>query len=87
MATLTIDTHKAVTTLKKHGYSEQQAEGVVSVFKDIQLNEVATKADIAELKSVLTQEVGSLRSEMYRVMLVQSLVIVGAIVGILQLLN
>ena len=34
MATLIIDTHKAVTILKEKGFSEQQAEGVVAVFKN-----------------------------------------------------
>ena len=86
MATLTIDTHKAVTVLKDKGFSEQQAEGIVDVFKDAELNEMATKDDIQTLKNKINNSVGSLRSEMYKALMVQTLVIIGAIVGILQLI-
>ncbi len=53
MATLTIDTHKFITQLKDAGVEEKQAEAIVNGIKDINLEHVATKEDIAELKADL----------------------------------
>ena len=82
MATITIDTLKAANVLKEHGYTKQQAEGLLTVFKDIDLNEVASKSDVHDVKD----DIANLRSEMYKVITAQTLVIITAVVGLLQLL-
>lgn len=88
MSTLTIDTHKAVTLLTQHGYSADQAEGMVAVFKEAELIDGATKSDIQAVLDAVSQsrsDVQGLRSEMYKVVAAQTLIIIAAVVGILQL--
>jgi hypothetical protein len=59
MSTL-FDTHAAVQKLKSAGFTEQQAEAQIQVFldiaqssRDIEALRLATKADLAELKTDL----------------------------------
>ncbi len=51
MTTLAFDTHKAVKALKEAGFEDAQAEAVVATVGDAIGGNVATKADIAELKA------------------------------------
>ncbi len=83
MATLSIDTHNAVKVLIDAGYSEKQAEGVVSIFQSAELKEIATKQDVHQLRG----DIKDLRTELYRILMVQTVVTVGAVVGILQLIS
>ena len=53
MATLVIDTHNFITRLKEAGMEEKQAEAIISGLKEIDLKQVASKEDIAELKADL----------------------------------
>lgn len=53
MSTLALDTHKAVKTLREAGVEEAQAEAMVTTFGNAMSENVATKADIAELKTDL----------------------------------
>ena len=53
MATIGFDTHKAVKALTDAGFSETQAETVVSTVSDAIGADVATKSDLkAELKEL-----------------------------------
>ena len=45
------DTHKAVKALKEAGFDDSQAEAVVTTVGDAMTGNVATKADIAGLRS------------------------------------
>ncbi len=83
MATLTIESHKAVTVLKKAGYTEKQAEAVVAVFEDVQLNDVATKNDVTAVK----EDLMGFKTEFYKVITAQTIIIIAAVVGLLQLLD
>ncbi len=53
MATLIIDTHNFITRLKEAGMEEKQAEAIINGLKEIDLKQVASKEDIAELKADL----------------------------------
>jgi hypothetical protein len=89
MATLAFDTYKAVSLLQKQGYSKQQAESLVTVLRSVDLTDVATTADVAALKDAiinLDRSIQASRVEMYKVVAAQTLVIVGAIAALLQVL-
>ena len=89
MATLAFDTYKAVSLLRKRGYSKQQAESLVTVLRSADLSDVATTADVAALKDAiinLDHSILASRIEMYKVVAAQTLVIVGAIAALLQVL-
>jgi ABC-type sulfate transport system substrate-binding protein len=49
------DTHKLIATLQKRGFSAQQAEGITDALRDLDASELATKADIRDLKTDLQQ--------------------------------
>ena len=51
MSTLAFDTHKAVKALKEAGFGDIQAEAVVATVGDAISGDVATKGDIAALKT------------------------------------
>ena len=51
MSTLAFDTHKAVKALKEAGFGDIQAEAVVATVGDAIGGDVATKGDIAVLKT------------------------------------
>ena len=57
MATLAFDTHKAVKTLKEAGFEEIKAEAMVTTFGNAMSENVATKADVAELKAELKADI------------------------------
>ncbi len=87
MASLSIDTYKAVAFLQEQGYSKRQAEGFVAVIQDADLVDVATRADIAAVKDEIHQldrNLQSARVEFYKVTAAQTLVIIGAIVAVAQ---
>jgi hypothetical protein len=55
MAHAYIDTYRLVTTLKEHGFTEEQAKGVKKVIEDIDLDHFATKADIREIRNEIRE--------------------------------
>ena len=44
------DTHKLIASLQKRGFTAQQAEGITEAIMEIDASELATKADLRELK-------------------------------------
>lgn len=46
MATLTLDTHKAISLLKEAGFEEAKAEAVVDIFQEVDLNHLVSKEDL-----------------------------------------
>ena len=89
MASLSLDTYKAISLLQQQGYSRQQAEGFIAVLQSADLADVATRADIAALKDEIagldrTLQAG--RVEMYKVAAAQTLVIIGAVAALAQVL-
>lgn len=51
MATLTLDTYRTVERLTSAGMPEKQAKAVVETLREVSLEDVATKQDLANLKS------------------------------------
>ena len=63
MNMLSFDTHAAVKELRELGMVESQAEGIVNIVtrgNDQRLGELATKAELKELRS----EIGNLKTEL-----------------------
>lgn len=89
MTSFVIDTHKAVTLLIEKGYSKKQAEGFVDVLQSADLTDVASHADIQVLNDAiieLDRSIQNNRVEFYKVTAAQTLVIVGAVVALIQVL-
>lgn len=91
------DTLKATKLLKASGFEETQAEAVVATVRDAVSDNVATKADMSELRAELKADMGELRAElkadiaelrasMYRMVLTTSLAVIGATVSLVKLL-
>ena len=53
MATLTLDTHKAISRLQKAGFEETKAEAIIDSLQEFDLQGFATKEDILNLKTDL----------------------------------
>lgn len=51
MSALTIDTLAVAQILRKRGFTEEQATGVVEAFREIDASRLATKADIREVEA------------------------------------
>lgn len=67
------DTHKAIEALQRKGATKEVAEGIVEMVQSAKLSsEPATQAD-------LVREIGNLRSEMYRALIVHGFTIVAAV--------
>ena len=62
-----IDTHETVKSLTAAGFSNSQAEALTAVVKravDIDLSNITTKADLADLRRELSIEIADLRREL-----------------------
>ena len=68
MTTVTLDTHELVKQLvSSYDFSEEQAEGVVHAVHSIDLSNLATKADIEDIKREIegvSKEIGDAQSEL-----------------------
>jgi hypothetical protein len=58
-----LNTHTAVKKFVQHGFSEEQAEVMVEVIND-QSNELATKADLFQVKTELKGEIAQVKTEL-----------------------
>ena len=67
MTTLAFDTHKAVKALRAAGADEPLAEAVVATVGDAIGENVATKADLAEVKADLAQVKAELKTDLAQV--------------------
>ena len=82
MTTLAFDTHKAVKALKEAGFDDPQAEAVVATVGEAIGGSIATKADIAELRTTTKADIAELRAEMYRLVLTAAVSIIGLTSGL-----
>ena len=64
MTTLVFDTHAAVKALKEVGFEEAQAEAVVTTVGDAITGNIATKADLTDLRAATERDIAELRAEM-----------------------
>ena len=49
--TLVLDTHRLIERLRKQGFTAQQAEGIADALQEIDLDRLASKADLKELEN------------------------------------
>ena len=63
MTMLAFDTHKAVKALKEAGFDDPQAEAVVATVGEAIGGSIATKADIAELRTTTKADIAEVRAE------------------------
>ena len=49
--TLILDTHRLIEHLQKQGFSPEQAAGITDALREIDLEQLATKADLKELEN------------------------------------
>jgi len=69
MAISSVDTHEIVKDLKNAGFTDEQAEAVTRAVKkaqDIDLSNLATKTDLAELRTELRTKIAELRTELIK---------------------
>ena len=64
MTEIPFDTMAAVRRLRDSGMSEEQAEAITQTVRDGVTGGVATKADLAELKSELKTDIAKLETEL-----------------------
>ena len=100
MSTLAFDTHKAVKALKEAGFGDIQAEAVVATVGDAISGDVATKGDIAALKTdiagfkadikaaiaALKVDIAEFKAEIYRHLWLMAAGIVGLTVTLVKLI-
>ena len=79
MATLVKDTHKLISFLQAKGYTKDQAEGFVNAVKDFDVADLATKADLKDLRLDLTKT-------MFAIVIGQIVAQTALIVAIVELL-
>ena len=100
MSTLAFDTHKAVKALKEAGFGDIQAEAVVATVGDAIGGDVATKGDIAVLKTDIAEfkadikaaiaalkvDIAEFKAEIYRHLWLMAAGIVGLTVTLVKLI-
>lgn len=90
MNALTFDTHFFVKKLIKDGVPEKQAESIVEFVREIReadLNDIATKGDIKELKSDLRELEFRLEASLIKWMIGLLFVQAGLIVTFIKFLH
>ena len=63
MSALAFDTDKAVMALKQAGFEEAQAEAVVNTMGEALSGNVATKADLTEVRAVLEADMVAVKAD------------------------
>jgi len=64
MSALAFDTYKAVTALKQVGFEEAQAEAVVNTMGEALGGNVATKADLTEVRAALEADIATVKADL-----------------------
>jgi hypothetical protein len=86
MTAVGFDTHAMVKQLLAAGFTDNQAEAVTLAVRNAQgaggvdLSAFATKADLQAVQSDLKSDLAETKAEIFKVMLGQTLVIIGAVV-------
>ena len=85
MAALAFDPYKAVKALREAGADEALAEAVVATVGDAIGGNVATKADLAEVKAELKAALAEMEARLLRHLRVMAAGIVGLTVALVKL--
>lgn len=87
MATIGFDTHEAVKALTEAGFSETQAESVVSTVRNALGGDLATKSDLQGVKTELESEIKSLELRMTLRLGGMMLAVAGLAIAFMKLLG
>ena len=88
MTTATFDTHAAVRAMEQAGLEAVQAEAITDTIRSALSGAVATKSDIAELRSELRADMASLETRMTRTLYgVAAALLAGQLAAVLALLR
>ncbi len=79
MSALSIDTLAAAQTLRKRGFTEDQATGVIEVLREMDASSLATKADIDRLDAKIETTAANLKVDIVRWLVVTQLALAGFI--------
>ncbi len=82
---LAFDTHKAVKALREAGANEPLAEAVVTTVGEAIGGNVASKADLVEVKTELKTDLAALGVRLYRQLWVMAAGLVGLTVALMKL--
>jgi len=61
--TLPLDTLAMMRHLQQHGFSEEQAEGQVELFRQLIENNLATKTDVAKVEAALKLDIAGVEQK------------------------
>ena len=86
MQTAAFDTLATANALKEAGFEETQAAAIVDALRHAVTEEVATKANLSELRPELKTDLGELRADLYRALWMQAAGIIGLTVALLKIL-
>jgi len=84
MTALTIDTLAIVQVLRKRGFSEEQAIGVVEAFREIDAGLLATKSDIREVEAKIETSSANLKVDILRWLVVTQFALGGFLLAALK---
>jgi hypothetical protein len=91
MAALTIDTLAISQILRKRGFTEEQATGVVEALREIESGSLATKDDLknemVRLEATIEKTSAYLKIEILRWLLLTQVGVIGLIVGALKVIR
>ncbi|WP_166142328.1 hypothetical protein [Methylosinus sp. RM1] len=87
MTALTIDTLAIVQVLRKRGFSEEQAIGVVEAFREIDAGLLATKSDIREVEAKIESSSANLKVDILRWLVVTQMALGGFLLAALKFLS
>jgi hypothetical protein len=87
MTALTIDTLAIVQVLRKRGFSEEQAIGVVEAFREIDAGLLATKADLREVELKLENKIEANKVEILRWLVVTQVALGGFLLAAMKFLK
>ncbi|BBU60345.1 hypothetical protein MSC49_02800 [Methylosinus sp. C49] len=91
MTALTLDSLAIVQILRKRGFSEEQATGVVEAFREIDAGSLATKADLREVELKLESKIetssANLKVDILRWLVVTQMALGGFLLAALKFLR
>jgi hypothetical protein len=87
MTALTIVTLAIVQILRKRGFSEEQATGVVEAFREIDAGLLATKSDIREVEAKIETSSANLKVDILRWLVVTQMALGGFLLAALKFLR
>ena len=87
MSALTIDTLAISQILRKRGFTEEQAIGVVEAFREIDAGTLVTKADLREVEAKIETTSANLKVDILRWLVVTQLALGGLLLAALKFLR